>query len=87
MLAAEQAALLLVGVSAGVGLGIWASYLFIPFLQFGSPTPPFVVRIAWNEIAIVALLFVVTLGLSLGLLLSLLARLRLFQAVKMGEMV
>jgi len=91
LLAAELAVLLLVGVIAGTLLGAIASELFIPFLQVGAGpaarVPPFVVIIAWPTIlriyGLMGLLFVITLFLLAVLLL----RMRIFQAVKMGETV
>ena len=84
-LAWELAFLILTGLVAGTGLGVWASDLFIPYLQVGSQTPPFVVEIAWLAMlrfyALFGLLFVAALaGLAF-----LLMRMRIFQAVKLGE--
>ncbi|MDQ1300717.1 MAG: putative transport system permease protein [Chloroflexota bacterium] len=89
LLASELAMLILTGVLAGTLLGAAASELFIPFLQVGAGAaarvPPFMVVIAWPTIlriyGLMGLLFVVTLIL-LGILLL---RMRIFQAVKMGE--
>ncbi len=91
LLASELAMLILTGVTAGTLLGAAASQLFIPFLQVGAGAaarvPPFVVVIAWPTIlriyGLMGLLFVVTLILLAALLL----RMRIFQAVKMGETV
>ncbi|MGC8780952.1 MAG: FtsX-like permease family protein [Anaerolineae bacterium] len=91
LLASELAALLIVGVVAGTLLGAAASELFIPYLQVGAGpaarVPPFVVIIAWPTIlriyGLMGLLFVITLILLAALLL----RMRIFQAVKMGETV
>lgn len=88
-LGSEQIIITLLAVVAGVYLGLLASYLFIPFLQIGySETdllPPFVVTIAWNDVAklVIALLgaMLVTTGAIVGLLL----RLQTFKAVKLGE--
>ncbi len=87
LLTAEQSVVLCAGLIAGVGLGWAASRWFIPFLQPEMPVPPFIVYIAWREIRIMLLLFGLTLMSSLGTVLMLLYRLRLFEAVKMGEMV
>jgi len=87
LLAVEQVTVFLVGLAAGVGLGLAASDLFIPFLQPEVPIPPFIVYIAWREIGGMLGLFGVTLTLSLAAVLTLLRHLRLFEAVKMGEMV
>ena len=87
LLAVEQVTMFLVGLTAGVGLGLAASYLFIPFLRPEIPVPPFIVHIAWREIGGMVGLFGVALALSLAVVWTLLRHLRLFEAVKMGEMV
>ncbi len=91
LLASELAALLLTGVAAGTLLGALASELFIPFLQVGAGpaarVPPFQVIIAWPTILrIYGLMGLLFLG-TLILLAALLLRMRIFQAVKMGESV
>ncbi len=91
LLASELAMLILTGVVAGTLLGALASELFIPFLQVGAGAgarvPPFEVIIAWPTVmriyGLMGLLFVTTLILLAALLL----RMRIFQAVKMGETV
>jgi putative ABC transport system permease protein len=88
-LAWELAFLLLVGSAAGTVLGVWASKLFIPYMQISSAAAaqylPYQVIIAWPEIfriyALFGLLFVVALS-ALG---ALLLRMKIFQAVKLGE--
>jgi putative ABC transport system permease protein len=88
-LGSEQVIITLLAVAAGVQLGLLASHLFIPFLQIGYSegdlVPPFVVAIAWDDVArlVAALLgaMLVTTGAIVGLLL----RLQTFKAVKLGE--
>ena len=88
-LAWELAFLLLVGAAAGTGLGAWVSELFIPYLQVGAgpeaQTPPFVVAIAWSEIFRIYALFGLLFVVALGGLAALLMRMKIFQAVKLGE--
>jgi putative ABC transport system permease protein len=88
-LAWELAFLILVGIAAGTGLGAWISNLFIPFLQVGvgaaAMTPPFVVQIAWAEIVQIYVLFGVVFVIALAGLAVLLLRMKIFQAVKLGE--
>jgi len=85
----EQLALIAAGVGVGTGLGVLASYLFIPFLQVrGGPhpqTPPFVVEIAWGDIAAVVAIFAAMLLGAVAGLVWLLVRMRIAQAVKLGE--
>jgi putative ABC transport system permease protein len=91
MLIYEQAIVLGVGTGVGTGLGVLASRLFVPFLQVRAvaypDTPPFIVQIAWTEVAIVC-------GVAFGLLIAVVGvtlvlsrRLRLFEVVKLGEAV
>ncbi len=81
--------LLSVGSAAGTGLGIWASRTFVPFLQVGGDltahTPPFVVEIAWPAILRLYALFAALFVVALGVLVRSLVKMRLFQAIKMGE--
>jgi putative ABC transport system permease protein len=88
-LAWELAFLLLVGAAAGTGLGAWVSKLFIPYLQSGTGIeaqfPPFVVAIDWMAIFRIYALFGVLFVAALAGLAALLMRIKIFQAVKLGE--
>jgi putative ABC transport system permease protein len=88
-LAWELAFLLLVGAAAGTGLGAWVSKLFIPYLQSGTGAgaqfPPFVVAIDWIAIFRIYALFGVLFVAALVGLAALLMRIRIFQAIKLGE--
>ena len=85
----EQLILILLGVAAGTGLGVWTSRLFIPFyhVQIGRyiATPPMIVRIAWGEVfyvyAVLGAMFVA----AVTVLFFSLRRMRVFEAVKLGE--
>ncbi len=74
---------------AGTTFGIGVSQLFIPFLQVRagehSQTPPFLVLIAWQQIQLIYLIFAILLGLALATVAWLLLRMKIFQAVKLGE--
>lgn len=87
----EQVLLIVSGVSAGTGLGIWVSDLFIPFLQVGTAEhidiPPFVVLIAWDDITKIYIVFGAMLALAVAGMIWFLTRLRIFEAVKLGEAV
>ncbi|MBN1248511.1 MAG: ABC transporter permease [Anaerolineae bacterium] len=89
--AAELAFLLGVGGAAGTGLGIWASNLYIPYLQIGgsvtSQIPPFVVEIAWPALIRIYVLFGLLFVVALIVLIRMLHRTKLFQAIKLGEAV
>jgi putative ABC transport system permease protein len=88
-LAGEQAVLILTGGGLGTALGIWASTLFIPFLQVGAGkaarVPPFVVQIAWQELWTIYAVFGAMLILAVLVLIGLLVRMKVFEAVKLGE--
>jgi putative ABC transport system permease protein len=88
-LACELAFLILIGLSAGTALGLGVSDLFIPHLQVGaSPAdmiPPFAVILAWPLIYRIYALFGLLFLVALGSLVAVLARQRIFEAVKLGE--
>lgn len=87
----EQVLLIATGITAGTGLGIWVSGLFIPFLQVGTARnidiPPFVVLIAWDDILKIYAIFAAMLVLAIAGMIWLLMHLRIFEAVKLGEAV
>ena len=85
----ELLLLLGIGLGVGTGLGVLASRVYIPFMQV-STTPeasavPFRVIIAWSDMLSVYGLFVALFVVALGVLVALLSRMRVFQAVKLGE--
>jgi len=88
-LAGGQAILLLIGLLVGTALGIITGGLFIPFLQVQEGlhpnTPPFAVYTAWDNVALIYILFAGAAALSIFLTLSLLRRMRVHEAIKMGE--
>ena len=90
-LAWELIFLIGIGGVTGTGLGALVSNLFIPYLQVGADEaariPPYLVEIAWPAVfqiyALFGLLFLVT----LIILVILLRRMRIFEAIKLGETV
>jgi putative ABC transport system permease protein len=85
----ELLLLLGTGVGAGTLLGVAASRIYIPFMQVGA-TPeatllPFQVIIAWPEIYRIYALFGALFVVALVALLAFLMRMKIFQAVKLGE--
>ena len=89
LLAAELAFLVLLGIGVGTALGVFASRLFVPFLQIGASTqsqyPPFQIEIAWFSIIEIYVLFALLFMAALGTLSTLLVRMKIFQAIKLGE--
>ncbi|MBC8077223.1 MAG: FtsX-like permease family protein, partial [Chloroflexales bacterium] len=91
LLIVEQALVIGVGTLAGTVLGVLASRLFVPFLQVRTgefpDTPPFVVQIAWEQIAQISMVAGALLVLTVVATMLLLQRMRIFEAVKLGEAV
>jgi putative ABC transport system permease protein len=90
-LASELAFLFLSGLAAGTGMGVWVSSFFIPHLQVGNDMaariPPFLVRIDWPAVFQVYILFAILFVIALAALGWLLMRMKIFQAIKLGEAV
>jgi putative ABC transport system permease protein len=90
-LAGELASLILTGVALGTGLGVWASTLFIPYFQVGSGktalVPPFIVQVAWEQLGLILVIFGAMFIVAVIVLAVLLTRMRVFEAVKLGETV
>lgn len=90
-LAGEQAVLILTGVGLGTALGLLSSNIFIPYFQVGSDktalVPPFVVRIAWEQLVTIYAIFGAMFVIAVVVLFILLIRMRIFEAIKLGEAV
>jgi putative ABC transport system permease protein len=90
-LAWELAFVVLLGLGAGTVLGGLVSNLYIPYLQVGNTpqamTPPFLVEIAWNAVSRIYILFGALFVIALSVLAALLLRMKIFQAIKLGETV
>ena len=88
-LAAELASLIVLGIGAGTLVGVLASRLFVPFLQIGSASqanyPPFQIQIAWLSIFQIYGLFIILFVVALSILSAILLRMKIFQAIKLGE--
>jgi putative ABC transport system permease protein len=73
------------GILGGTLIGMGTTLLFLPLLDFSSGLPPYLVRVAWDEIVLVygvfaGILFGITLLTAL-----LLGRERLITVVKLGD--
>lgn len=85
-LVSEQLFLMSFAILGGAGIGLLASNIFVPFLQAEvQPTPPFLVFSGLGEAAWLSLVFAIVLLLTLAGTISSLARMKVFQAIKMGE--
>ncbi|HSF81211.1 MAG TPA: FtsX-like permease family protein [Anaerolineales bacterium] len=88
-LALEQSLLVFTGMAAGTGIGIMAAYLFIPHLPMvvsaRADILPSVVQIAWVDILRLYAAFGAMFAFGVGTTLASLRKMKLFQAVKLGE--
>jgi len=88
-LALEQALLVFAGIAAGTGIGILTSYLFIPHLPMVTSARadilPSVVQVAWVDILRIYAVFGIMFAIGVGATMASLRRMKLFQAVKLGE--
>ncbi len=89
LVASELGFLVVLGGSVGTLVGLLASRLFVPFLQIGASAqaqyPPFQIVIAWASILQMYFLFLLLFLIALVVLVKLLQRMRIFQAIKLGE--
>ncbi|MCA9963965.1 MAG: ABC transporter permease [Anaerolineales bacterium] len=86
LLAFELGLLIVSGLGLGTGLGVLVSQGFIPYLRVGeTAVPPVLVEIAWLAISQIYLLFGLLFLVALVVLGGLLLRMKIFQAVKLGE--
>ena len=85
----EQIYLIVLGVAVGTALGVYAGKLFIPFFQistgFQNAIPPFIVETAWNDVVRIYVILGVMLAVGLGSTAVLIARMKLYRTVKLGE--
>jgi putative ABC transport system permease protein len=85
----EQVLLVAAGLGAGTAIGLLAAKLVIPLYQTGAGpypgTPPFAPQIAWEQVTLIYGVFGVALLLTLLTLAWILARMKLFVAVKLGD--
>jgi putative ABC transport system permease protein len=73
------------GILGGTVIGALTTTLYLPLLDFSGGLPPYLVRVAWNEIALVYIIFAGVLALVTLLTTFILGRERLFTVVKLGE--
>lgn len=90
-LAWELGLLIASGLALGTISGVWMSQRFIPFLQTGRREadfiPPYLVEIAWPAISQIYVLFGLMFLVAFIALSILLQRMKVFEAVKLGETV
>jgi putative ABC transport system permease protein len=85
----EHVVLVAAGIGAGTGIGLLAATLVVPLLQVGAGphpgTPAYPPQIAWDQVTLIYIVFAVALLLTLLALAWILGRMKLFQAVKLGD--
>jgi putative ABC transport system permease protein len=85
----EQVLLVIAGVGAGTGIGLLAAQLVVPLLQVGAGphpgTPSYPPQLAWDQVALIYVVFAIALLITLLALAWIMGRMRLFQAVKLGD--
>ncbi|MCE5260237.1 MAG: ABC transporter permease [Chloroflexi bacterium] len=88
-LSTELALITIMGVGVGLVGGLVTSRLFIPFLQVGYTAtdlvPPYMVNIAWGDIIEAVAAILVTSLLTNAGVIYFLSRIRVFEALKLGE--
>ena len=89
-IALEQLAIAALGIGGGTLLGGAVSRLFIPDLQIGlgaaQTIPPYIVRTSWTEPLVVAAVLLGAICILTIAVSVVLARTKLFQALKAGEL-
>ncbi len=89
LLAYELALLLGLGLIAGTALGVGASQLYIPYLQATAASDtravPFITVVDWPRIYLIYGLFAFLFAAAMLVLAAFVRRLRIFQAIKLGE--
>lgn len=73
------------GVLGGTGIGVATTLLFLPLLDFSGGLPPYLVRVAWGEIALVYGVFAAVLLAVTFITTVLLGRERVTTLVKLGD--
>jgi putative ABC transport system permease protein len=91
LLLSEQTLIVFGGSVIGLAIGTATSVLFIPFFRVGTSAgalvPPFQVILAWSDVALLSMGFAgILLLTSVGIIYRA-ARLKIFEAVKLGEAV
>lgn len=91
MLAGELLLLVLPGILIGTAISVGVSRLFIPYFQVRGPAetqiPPYLVHLAWPQILGLCGLYGLLYVLSVWIMLMTMRRIKIFQAIKMGNSV
>ncbi len=85
----EALTIYFIGISLGIGLGIAATWIFVPFLQMGyrqqDLVPPFEMVFAWREVMLLAASLAVTFFVANTGVVLCLAHSRIVDALRLGQ--
>ena len=88
-LSIERAVVTVGGIVVGLGIGMLVADLFVPYLQIGwrasDLVPPFRIVPAWGDMLRAAAVMLVASLVTNGAIVYLLTRIRVFEALKLGE--
>jgi putative ABC transport system permease protein len=88
-MAGELTFLIVCSLLIGVGIGVLAVQLYVPYMPvqsgIGVDTLSHISQIAWLAIGQIALWFIAALGSGVALLIAAQRRMNLYQAIKLGE--
>lgn len=73
------------GIAGGTGIGMLTTLLFLPLLDFSGGLPPYLVRVSWDEIALVYLIFAGVLFAVAIAMTWVLSREQVATVVRLGE--
>jgi putative ABC transport system permease protein len=73
------------GILSGTAIGIATTLLFLPLLDFSGGLPPYLVRVAWTDIALVYIVFASILLIITFFITVILGRESLTTIVKLGD--
>lgn len=89
LLGFEQLFLLVLGVALGTTIGRYASSLFIPFMHIDldahANVPAFLVHTPWDQIFKLYVVLGIMLALALPVIVTMLLRMKIHEATKLGE--
>jgi putative ABC transport system permease protein len=73
------------GILGGTSIGVMTTLLFLPLLDFSGGLPPYLVRVAWDEIGLVYMIFAGVLFVVTVLMTLVMSRAQLATVVKLGD--
>jgi putative ABC transport system permease protein len=73
------------GIAGGTVIGMGTTLLFLPLLDFSGGLPPYLVRVAWDDIVVVYSLFALVLFAVTVTTTALLSRQQISALVKLGD--